>query len=205
MPLQVLVLSAQVEPPLFVEAKGRKIVLGRGADATVRLPDPTVSKQHAVLRKRGDSYLLSDEASTNGTAILTATGDTIWLDQESSTLVGNGARLRLGQVVLELRTDGSAEGLPSEDLALDLVTASFATLGLPLEADALTSALDELTDSEDEPMSVPAHREPDQAPRLDDAGVVSEMRDRSVADWAIAFLALAMVGFGAGALSWLLR
>src|SRR5690606_24990881 len=153
-PLQVLVLSAQVEPPLFVEAKGRKIVLGRGADATVRLPDPTVSKQHAVLRKRGDSYLLSDEASTNGTAILTATGDTIWLDQESSTLVGNGARLRLGQVVLELRTDGSAEGLPSEDLALDLVTASFATLGLPLEADALTSALDELTDSEDEPMSV---------------------------------------------------
>jgi len=201
--VQVIVRSSLVAPPLFVECTGRKISIGRGEGASVRLPDPTVSLEHATLRKRGQDYLITDEGSTNGTALLSPRGEgPVWLPQGSARVVPPGGRLLLGQVELELRMDGTAEGLPSEDLARDLVTAGLASLDLELTEDLIESSLAELTASEDEVMRLP-DGEPAEA--REDGGVVSESSDRSVADWFIAALSLCVLLVSAGALYWLLR
>ncbi|MCH2109201.1 MAG: FHA domain-containing protein, partial [Polyangiaceae bacterium] len=72
MPLKVVVLTPEITPPPFLEAKGRRIILGRDPQATVSLPDPSISTLHASLKKRGKDYIISDEGSTNGTFILGA-------------------------------------------------------------------------------------------------------------------------------------
>ncbi len=44
-------------------------VIGRGQLCDVRLNDPTVSRQHALLRRNGDAYELHDQNSANGTVL----------------------------------------------------------------------------------------------------------------------------------------
>ncbi|HEY2736600.1 MAG TPA: FHA domain-containing protein, partial [Polyangiales bacterium] len=44
-----------------------RIVLGRGAAADVRIPDPAVSEAHASVQLRGNDWLLTDLGSRNGT------------------------------------------------------------------------------------------------------------------------------------------
>ena len=44
-------------------------VLGRAPQCDVRLEDESVSRRHAVLRKTGETWVLSDLASTNGTCV----------------------------------------------------------------------------------------------------------------------------------------
>jgi pSer/pThr/pTyr-binding forkhead associated (FHA) protein len=46
-----------------------RIVIGRGAAADVRLPHPSVSHVHAVIREQGVGYVLLDEGSANGTRV----------------------------------------------------------------------------------------------------------------------------------------
>ncbi len=46
---------------------GEQIVLGRAADCEVIVADARVSRHHAELRREGDSFLLADLGSTNGT------------------------------------------------------------------------------------------------------------------------------------------
>ena len=57
--------SAEIEFP-FDQAR---IVLGRGASADVRIPHRTVSEFHATVQMRGDSWMLADAKSTNGTRL----------------------------------------------------------------------------------------------------------------------------------------
>jgi len=45
------------------------VVLGRGAEADVRLADPSVSRRHAELRVEGEQVHLVDLGSTNGTTV----------------------------------------------------------------------------------------------------------------------------------------
>jgi hypothetical protein len=45
------------------------VLIGRRADSTVVLPSNTVSRRHAQIRREGDSFLLSDLGSTNGTLL----------------------------------------------------------------------------------------------------------------------------------------
>jgi DNA-binding NtrC family response regulator len=45
------------------------VVLGRGADAEVRLEDPSSSRRHARLRPDGDAWLLEDLGSKSGTFV----------------------------------------------------------------------------------------------------------------------------------------
>lgn len=203
-PVQVIVHSTMLSPPLFVECSGRKITIGRSPSSQVRLPDPTVSQNHAVLRQRGKDYVITDEHSTNGTALLSLEREpAVWLSPGSARVVAPGARLLLGQVELELRMDSSAEGSASQDLARDLVTAGLASLELELTEDGIDSALLELTRAEDEPVGKQAEPEPPPEPR--DDGGVSEEAERSVADWAIAGLATCILLASAACLYWLLR
>ncbi|GAB4273738.1 MAG: hypothetical protein Kow0092_29070 [Deferrisomatales bacterium] len=88
---------------------GEAVVLGRGADAEVRLDNPAVSRRHARLRREGERYILTDLGSTNGTSV---NGRTV----AGSVLVGPGERIALGKFVLAAVPDPAAApaGLPSD-------------------------------------------------------------------------------------------
>jgi len=194
--VKVLVLSAPVEPPLYVERAGRLITLGRDSSADVRLPDPTVSGRHATLKKRGDQYLLTDEGSTNGTALAGADGGPpVWLSPGSPRLVREGDRVVLGAVTVELRLEGDALGSPSEDLARDLVTASLAAHGHSIEPEQVESALDELTTLPDEARTPPPAQVADPPP--DPAGIVQGGRSRLITDLLVAAAALTLLAVSA--------
>jgi hypothetical protein len=45
------------------------VVVGRGSDADITLPDPGVSRRHAEVRREGDEVFLIDLGSTNGTSV----------------------------------------------------------------------------------------------------------------------------------------
>jgi len=58
------------EPVEFVVAADRApVVIGRRSDADCRLDDPTVSRQHAVLRREGAAWILEDAGSRAGTLL----------------------------------------------------------------------------------------------------------------------------------------
>ena len=72
------------------------ILLGRGADATIRLDDDYVSTRHARFVPSGDEWYVEDLGSTNGTYIgsqrITA-----------PTAVTVGIQVRVGKTIAELR------------------------------------------------------------------------------------------------------
>jgi hypothetical protein len=77
---------------------GLMVTIGRAQNNDVVLNHGAVSKFHAYLRKLGDSWLLSDAGSTNGTGV-----DGVPLARERSIPLKSGARILLGgEVQLEL-------------------------------------------------------------------------------------------------------
>lgn len=48
---------------------GDEVTIGRAADATVSVPDTSVSRKHALLRKTEDGWAISDLGSGNGTVV----------------------------------------------------------------------------------------------------------------------------------------
>jgi pSer/pThr/pTyr-binding forkhead associated (FHA) protein len=56
--------SGQVYP-----LDGRLITLGRGSDADIRLADTGISRRHVQLRWDGNSYVLEDLRSSNGSFV----------------------------------------------------------------------------------------------------------------------------------------
>lgn len=44
-------------------------VIGRGQTCHVYLPEPSISRRHAVITRTGNRYTISDQASTNGTYV----------------------------------------------------------------------------------------------------------------------------------------
>jgi pSer/pThr/pTyr-binding forkhead associated (FHA) protein len=87
-------------PPLTFD--GDRIVLGRGAFADVRLPDPSVSSRHATVRANGGEYLLLDEGSTNGTYV-----GGVRLAVQTPRALRSGDLVRLGRVWIEVRTEAA--------------------------------------------------------------------------------------------------
>jgi hypothetical protein len=103
---------------------GGEVVIGR-QDADLVLADPEVSRRHAVLRRSGESVLLEDLDSTNGTFV---NGERI----RKPIAVGPSDQVRVGRITLEIESDWqaaqtlvsppmrpdqirSAEARPSED------------------------------------------------------------------------------------------
>lgn len=72
------------------------ILLGRGADATVRLDDDYVSTRHARFVPHGEDWYVEDLGSTNGTYIGS---------QRITTpmVVATGVQVRLGKTIAELK------------------------------------------------------------------------------------------------------
>lgn len=72
------------------------ILLGRGADATIRLDDDYVSTRHARFVPHGEDWYVEDLGSTNGTYIGS---------QRISTpmVVSIGVQVRIGKTIAELK------------------------------------------------------------------------------------------------------
>ena len=49
--------------------QGERTTVGRSPDCDIFLDDVTVSRQHAVLSSRGDSFVIEDQGSLNGTFV----------------------------------------------------------------------------------------------------------------------------------------
>jgi pSer/pThr/pTyr-binding forkhead associated (FHA) protein len=127
MPLSVLVRNHGGEPQVLT-FDGDRVVLGRGAFADVRLPDPSVSTRHATVRVLGGEYLLFDEGSTNGTFV-----GGIRLAPQTPRSIRSGDLVRLGRVWVEVRTEAAplTQDLPlaTRDLAFRLVEEAMLAIG----------------------------------------------------------------------------
>lgn len=73
-----------------------KTLFGRGSECTVRLDDAEVSRKHATISVDGETVIIRDEGSANGTFVN---------DQriEGAVALSNGDRIRIGQVVMVLQ------------------------------------------------------------------------------------------------------
>ena len=72
------------------------ILIGRGADAAIRLDDDYVSTRHARIASSGDQWFVEDLGSTNGTYIGSAR-------ITQPTTLALGTQVRIGKTLLELR------------------------------------------------------------------------------------------------------
>jgi hypothetical protein len=79
---------------------GVEVVIGR-QDADLVLEDPEVSRRHAVLRRSGESVVIEDLDSTNGTFVK---GERI----RKPITVGPGDQVRVGRTTLEIEADWRA-------------------------------------------------------------------------------------------------
>lgn len=166
MALRLFVLTADVDPPPSVLIKGRKALVGRGADCEIRLPDPSVSAHHATIRKRGDSYILIDEFSSHGTGIVAHDGKVttpVWLAPESPRVLEDGDLLIFGQIEVKVGLEAAERGAESgfEELAPTLVKAGLEAAGLEATDELIGSTLRELTDLEDELYEEPSEPLPE--------------------------------------------
>jgi pSer/pThr/pTyr-binding forkhead associated (FHA) protein len=79
---------------------GIEVVIGR-QDADLVLEDPEVSRRHAVLRRSGESVVVEDLDSTNGTFV---EGERI----RKPITLGPGDKVRVGRTTLEIEPDWRA-------------------------------------------------------------------------------------------------
>lgn len=75
---------------LQLDALVGKITIGRALDATVRLNDPRVSRQHAKLEWRGGQFVLGDTSSYGTWVYLGEQTDAMVLRRTECFLVGSG-------------------------------------------------------------------------------------------------------------------
>ncbi len=72
------------------------LLIGRGADAAIRLDDDYVSTRHARVAASGDQWFVEDLGSTNGTYV-----GSVRITQPTTMLLGT--QVRIGKTILELR------------------------------------------------------------------------------------------------------
>lgn len=91
-----LVISEGANAGVSVPLADAPILLGRGADATIRLDDDYVSTRHARFVPHGEDWYVEDLGSTNGTYIGS---------QRITTpmVVSIGVQVRVGKTIAELK------------------------------------------------------------------------------------------------------
>ncbi len=116
------------EPSLTFDAA--RVVIGRSASCDLRLPDPSVSQRHAVLRAQGAEYQIIDDGSTNGTYV-----GGVRLSPKAARTLRTGDMVRVGRVWIDVRIDQTAPtpdlALATRDLALALVQHAMEVQGKP--------------------------------------------------------------------------
>jgi predicted component of type VI protein secretion system len=102
--------------PLTFDAP--RIVLGRGAQCEMRLPDASVSARHATIRAHQAGWVVVDEGSTNGTRL---NGEK--LSAQAPRPLRTGDLLLLGRVEVKVRIGAAVPttATATRELALALV------------------------------------------------------------------------------------
>lgn len=99
--------------------EGDELVIGRAADNPVSIPDTSVSRKHALVRKTEDGWAVSDLGSGNGTML---NGEAI----ADETPLSDGDVITLGDT--ELRYSGAGGGAANEaDATADVPSATGAS------------------------------------------------------------------------------
>lgn len=192
-------MTAQTDPHPSVLVKGRRVRLGRAEQCEVRIPDPSVSREHAVLIKRGTHYLLMDQGSHHGTAVALPGHPPVQLAPDSPRILKDGEHIWLGHIELEVRLEAAPRGTPAqtEDLAPALVRAGLTAIGVEATASKIQEVLNELTELEDEPM---LDLEPEElTPARERVGVAALAEDDQHPPWVTdAFLGVLATLLAAG-------
>jgi pSer/pThr/pTyr-binding forkhead associated (FHA) protein len=85
------------------EIEADEFVIGRGEDATVRLDTPEISRQHARVTFRGESILVRDLGSSNGTFVegrrIARNEDGLLEGHEPEFTLGRGVRVKVKPAV----------------------------------------------------------------------------------------------------------
>lgn len=69
---------------------GDSIRIGRDKQSSVRIDEATVSRYHAEIFRRGDSYFLEDKKSTNGTRLNgRVVSEKVILEDKDKIAIGN--------------------------------------------------------------------------------------------------------------------
>ena len=72
--------------------RGERVAIGRHPDAAIFLDDVTVSRNHAVMVREADSWVILDEGSLNGTYVNRRRGD--------RTVLADGDEIQIGKYKL---------------------------------------------------------------------------------------------------------
>jgi len=103
---RLLVLSGELRGR-EIEVLSERIVLGKSRQCDVVLPDESVSRQHAEIRREGEAYRVVDLGSTNGTFVDAA--------KVADAYLKPGDVLSIGKVELRFQPrDARSELLPSD-------------------------------------------------------------------------------------------
>jgi len=101
----LIVISGALTGQLFSFSESAAV--GRGQFSDIRLNDPTVSRRHALIRKVGSGYELSDQDSVNGTR---CRGERL----AAPVALDDGDQIEFGEVKAIFRSAASsADSLPS--------------------------------------------------------------------------------------------
>lgn len=97
-----------------IRLRSGKLTIGRTPQCHIFLPDPTVSRSHAVLNVSAQGITLTDLKSRNGT----------WVDDQQieSCHIQKGQRIRFGDTVFVLSGDPNKESSLDQDVATEVPT-----------------------------------------------------------------------------------
>ena len=79
-----------------------EVHIGRELDNALRIPDPSISRHHCVIRKAGSGFEIQDLQSSNGVLV---NGNRV-----QSSPLKHGDRITLGQIHITFMDPGAAEG-----------------------------------------------------------------------------------------------
>jgi serine/threonine protein kinase len=96
-----------------IDLKTARFTLGRKPDSTVVIDDDLVSRQHALIERRGSEYILYDRSSTNGCYV---NGKPIY----QYTLKA-GDQIQIGPVILVFNLPGLIQNIPAQPISLEPV------------------------------------------------------------------------------------
>ncbi|MBY0111616.1 MAG: FHA domain-containing protein [Phycisphaerales bacterium] len=146
--------GSQREVPL----KKARVIIGRQADATMRLPDPNVSRQHCELQLDAGRPVLKDLGSSNGTYVNRR--------RISQTELSAGDTVSIGPFLFVVKIDGEPGKIDSEEVLEDAVAVGTAA---PTQAPAPKPAAKSAAKPAPRPESLPTREPPTRTPDPDDS------------------------------------
>ncbi len=108
-----------------VELTGEpEVTIGRDPDSDISLPDPSVSRRHALLRYLYSEYFVEDLASTNGTQLNNRV--------ISKHILKSGDHLRMGKFELLFENEQENAAQQEEDLERTVILPSGEEIAAPI-------------------------------------------------------------------------